>query len=410
MKGIEMVQPPRKYDYDVIVVGAGPAGAAAAYPLAQQGWRVALLERSSHPGHAAVCGGMITLSSVKRFNADSAIEKVMTQELHVLPWGVIENKTEQCTVRREVFDHLVARQAEEAGAELITHMPAVAIRRMPGGEMKVTVRPAQSTPHTLMARGVILADGPRTLARSLGLGFSVRGSTTAFGLAYEISWPGHAMDHYEIFFGQDIARWGYAWVFPYRDRLNIGLGCIQSELARRGNLKADLHHLIDQHPRMADLLRGRPIMRQRGGWIPLRPTRRMVGPSTLVAGDAAGLVHPLLAAGLDNALESGDLAGRVMAEALAANDLSARSLARYQNEWEATPAARFMRLESWIAAVGEPLSHLDGNMLAKAIQLALLGGKLTWAGKFQALGYPILGTPRTRAADPRSAGAHGRSA
>lgn len=382
----------RQYDYDVIVVGAGPAGAAAAYPLAREGWHVALLERSVRPGHAAVCGGMISRSSIERFDAHDAVEKAMSRELHLLPWGIIENETEQCTVRREVFDALLAGRAERAGAELLTRTPAVGVQHTPDGGVEVAVRGDNTAPRTLVARGLILADGPHTLARHLGLGYSLGGRVTAFGLTYEIAWPDHEMDHYEIFFGRDIARWGYAWIFPYRDRLNVGLGCIQTEMTRR-DLKADLLQLIRFHPRMADRLRHRPIMSRRGGWIPLDPTRRMVGPATLVAGDAAGLVHPLLAAGLDNALQSGDLAGRVMARALRANDLSGSFLTRYQNEWEATAASRLMRVESRLAAVAEHLSHLDGNMLAKVIQLALLGDKLTWKGKFQALAYPLLGTP-----------------
>jgi digeranylgeranylglycerophospholipid reductase len=382
--------------YDVIVVGAGPAGSVAARRLALRGWQVALLERSDYPGKDNVCGGMVSLPMVKEYGAfPDAVEKTMSSELHVLPWGVIENATEQCTVQRKVFDRLLAQRAIAAGAELMTGAQACAVQVDTGGQVEVQVLwRASGHSSVLHGRGLILADGPRTLAQSMGLGYRPSDGGSAFALAYELAWAGNEMDHYELYYGRDIARWGYAWVFPYRDVLNVGLGCILSEMKTRGSLKHDLLNFISHHPRASSALSDRPIVRKRGGWIPLRPARRTVGRSTLVVGDAAGLVHPLIAAGIDNALLSGDLAGRVMSEALAVGDLSAGFLARFWHEWQRTSTFRIMRVQDWIVRTGWILSHLDRNMMSKAIQLALLGGTLTWLGKFQALGYPWLGAPR----------------
>ena len=379
--------------YDAIIVGAGPAGSVAARRLASDGWQVALLEKSDYPGKNNVCGGMVSLPMVKRFGVfPDAVEKTMRSELHVLPWGVIENTTTQCTVQRRVFDRLLAERAVTAGARLMTRAQARAVQVDARGKVEVEVLWRASGQFTaLHGRGLILADGPRTLARSLGLGYRLSDGGTAFALAYELAWPGNGVDCYELYYGGDIARWGYAWVFPYRDVVNVGLGCTLSELKGRSSLKRDLLNFISRHPRASLVLSDKAVVRKRGGWVPLRPARRMVGHSTLVVGDAAGLVHPLIAAGIDNALESGDLAGRVMSEA---GDLSAGFLARYQREWQRTSASRFMRVQDWIVRTGQALSHLDRNVMAKSVQLALLGGTLTWLGKFQVLGYPWLGTPQ----------------
>lgn len=382
--------------FDIIIIGAGPAGSAAAQRLASDGWQVALVEKSDYPGKDNACGGMVSLPIVKKHQVfPDAVEKVMSSELHVLPWGVIENTTMQCTVQRKVFDRLLAQQAVAAGAELMSQTQADTLQVVAPGKVEVKVR-RRTSGHstTLRARGLILADGPRTLARSLGLGYRPSDSGTSFALAYELAWPENEMDHYELYYGEGIARWGYAWIFPYRDVLNVGLGCVLSEMKKRSNLRRDLVDFIHHHPRASLVLRDKEIVRKRGGWIPLRTARRMVGSSTLVVGDAAGLVHPLIAAGLDNALASGDLAGQVMSAALAAGDLSADFLIRFRREWQRTPAARFMRIQDWIARVGQPVSRLDRNTIAKVLQLALLGGTLTWPGKFQALGYPWLGTPQ----------------
>jgi digeranylgeranylglycerophospholipid reductase len=383
-------------NYDVIVVGAGPAGSAAARQVAGQGWSVALLERAAHPGEHAVCGGMLTLARVEEHGVLAAVEKVMQREDHVLPWGTIENTTTQCTVQRRVFDRMLAERATEAGAQLITHTAARAIRILSPGHVEVDTQcraPDGGHATTLSARALIVADGPQTLARSLGIGYRPSDRGTAFALTYEVAWPGNDMEHYEMYYGDCIPRWGYAWIFPYRETLNIGVGCIRSELRRR-DLKQDLSDFIHRHPHASKLLRDKPIVRRRGAWIPMRAARRIVAPSTLVVGDAAGLVHSFLGAGMDNALASGSLAGQVMSTGLATGDLSVGSLMDYAHRWRQTPAAHFMRIQDWIVRAGQMAMGIDRNVPAKIMQLALLGGSLTWPGKFQALGYPWLGTPQ----------------
>lgn len=383
-------------DYDVVVIGAGPAGSSAAREIARQGWRVALLERAAHPGQNAVCGGMLTLGMVEQHDVLPALEKVMSREVHVLPWGTFEKTTEQCTVQRRVFDRMLGERALNAGAELISHTRAQAIHMTDSGHVEIKTRchsPEPATQSTLRARGVILADGPHTLARSLGIGYTSSPLGTAFALTYELSWPNNEMDHYELHYGGQVPRWGYAWIFPYRHTLNIGLGCNLLELRKCGSLKRATMDFVQHHPHASALLKDKPILERRGGWIPLRTARRMVAPATLVVGDAAGLVHPLLGAGVDNALTSGSMAGKVFSAALAAGDLSVDFLARFERQWRQTPAARWMRIQDWVARIGHLFVGLDKNIVPKIVQFVLLGGTLTWPGRVQALGYPWLGRP-----------------
>ena len=163
---------------DVIIVGAGPAGSAAARRLAGSGRQVALVEKSDYPGKDNVCGGMVSLPMVKQFGVfPDAVEKIMQREHHVLPWGVVENGTEQCTVQRRIFDHLLAQRAVAAGAELMVRTKALAIRDISPGRVEVEVTHRQSKRSmVLSARGLILADGPRTLAQSIGLGHKISNS------------------------------------------------------------------------------------------------------------------------------------------------------------------------------------------------------------------------------------------
>ncbi|MDY7042168.1 MAG: NAD(P)/FAD-dependent oxidoreductase, partial [Chloroflexota bacterium] len=254
--------------------------------------------------------------------------------------------------------------------------------------------------HTFTSRGLVLADGPHTLARTLGLGFEPRPADTAFALAYELAWPGNPMQHYEIYYGPQIARWGFAWVFPKRDHLNVGMGCSVRELRRGRDLKRDLNTFIQAHPIAAEMLRDKAVVRRRGGFIPMLEARCMYGPGVLVAGDAAGVVNPLFGSGIDNALLSGELAGRVMSQALERGDLSAQFLARYQREWENGKAHSFIAFQNRLTRLCRPFSRLDGNLLGKLLQIGFLGRSLSWAQKLRVLPYPLLGKPRGLKANP----------
>jgi len=380
--------------FDAIVIGAGPAGSTAAHELALAGWKVALLEKSAFPGVSNVCGGMLSMESIRRYNVPPEIvEKTMTRELHVFPWGVAENSTAQVTVLRRNFDRFLAERAVSSGAMLLVRVRALRISRRADDCLAVEVR-SETNPadrYTFISRGLVLADGPYSLARTLGLGFEPYPTDTAFALAYELAWPDNPIQHYEIYYGPEIARWGFAWVFPKRDHLNVGMGCLVRELRNGRDLKRDLSAFIQTHPVAAKALKDKPIIRRRGGFIPMREARYKYGPGVLIAGDAAGVVNPLFGSGIDNALLTGELAGRVMSQALERNDLSAEFLARYQREWESGNQHRFITFQDRLTRLCRPFSRLDRNLLGKLLQVGFLGRSLGWGQKLRVLLYPLGG-------------------
>jgi len=384
-------------DFDVIVVGAGPAGSTAAERLAQDGWRVALLEKSPLPGTSTVCGGMLSQARITEFRVPADIvEKVMAKSHYVGPWGVVENPTTQVTVLRRRFDRYLAERAAGEGAELLVNTRASAVRPLAPGHVEVAVRlrgrqGGDGGERTLTARGLILADGVFTLARQMGIGFEVRPDRTAFALAYELAWPGNPRRHFEVYFDVGGA-WSFAWIFPKRDVLNVGAGCMVADLKDR-NLRKDLEYFINAHPGAAETLRDKEVVRRRGGFIPMHPAAHIYGPSTLVVGDAAGMVNALFGSGLDNALQSGALAGQVMSEALAQDDLSPQFLSRYQRLWEATINHRLIQTQALLSRWGHRLSRLDRHLLAKVIQGICFGGRLSRWQKLKVLAYPLLGNP-----------------
>lgn len=301
-----------------------------------------MLERGEDPGQRNVCGGGIEGADVEKIGLpDVLIDKRIVRREHHFPWDVTTVTTPHVTTLRRELDRWLAEQAVAAGAELLTRTQARAVIRETTGRVAVTATDL-ATQHEVMhrARLVVFADEPNTLAPRFGdLGFVRRPTTAAVGLIYELAWPDVPLDHYEVHFGTSYSPWGYVWLFPKRDLLNVGITVLPSHGASR-HLKKRLRAFIESRP---DLREWR-IVRRAGAYIPVVPATRIYDDSVLTVGDAAGMVDPLTGAGIANAVVGGRLAGQVACQALAAGDLSAAFLSRYQSRWQATSRYRMNSL------------------------------------------------------------------
>jgi len=380
--------------FDVVIIGAGPAGSSTAREIARSGWRVVLLERGAYPGQRNVCGGSIEGTDAEEMGlTDDLIHKRIVRREHYFPWGVTTVTSPHVTTLRRELDRWLAEQAVAAGAELFTRTQARAVIRETTGRVAVTVTDLAThreiTYHTHL---VVFADGPNTLApRSGNLGFVRAPTTTAVGLIYELDWSNTPLDHYEVHLGARFSPWGYIWVFPKRDLLNVGITILPSRGGSR-LIEARLQAFIESRPD----LRERPIVRRAGAHIPVVPAARIHDDSMLAVGDAAGMVEALTEAGIAKGVVGGRLAGQVACEALAAGDLSAAFLSRYQSRWQATSRYRMIRFQSRITRALLPFSRLDGNFYAKVMQVMFLGGQLSRWQKLRLLAYPILKLHTTR--------------
>lgn len=272
-------------------------------------------------------------------------------------------------------------------AELLSRTRARAIIREAAGQVAVTVTDlATHREITHRAHLVVFADGPNTLApRSGNLGFVYAPAAAAVGLIYELAWPNTPLDHYEVHFDARVSPWGYIWVFPKRDLLNVGITILPSRGGSR-HLEARLRAFIESRPD----LRERPVVRRAGAHIPVVPAARIYDDSMLVVGDAAGMVDALTEAGITNAVVGGRLTGQVACEALAASGLSAAFLSRYQSRWQDTSRYRMIRFQSSLTRALLPFSRLDGNFYARVMQVLFLGDQLSRLQKLCVLAYPVL--------------------
>jgi hypothetical protein len=290
---------------DAIVVGAGPAGAAAAFKIAAAGRRVILLEQQGQPGLANPCGGGMAASVQRWFPFDlaPAVDQVIRRVRFT--WALEDPVSAELPgdapfwiVRRRVLDAFLSRQAQEAGAELRCSSTAEAIGheaglwqvRLPGGE-------------TLCAPGLVLADGSGSRhAATLGLG--PQRPRFASTVSVEIDGPVGEPETARFDFG--LVHHGFCWAFPRQGGTSIGLGTFIGQ--QPADAETVLNALLPSLGLPADAgLRREGRLRVWDGHHPLHR------PGVVVAGDAASLCDPFLAEGLRPSLMSGTRAGEAMA-------------------------------------------------------------------------------------------------
>jgi geranylgeranyl reductase family protein len=337
---------------DVVVVGAGPAGSAAATFLAQAGRAVVLLEKSSFP-RDKVCGDALTPRAVKALQllglheeAEGRSRGWARQEglrmyggrvVLDLPWPRLKDfPSHSVTATRAVFDHTLARHAEINGAQLWEGTEAIepvwltkAHERIAG----VRYRRDDGRHGVVRAPVVIAADGNSSrIAVAAGLH---RDRKRPMGVAIRAYYrsPRASMDVMEGFLemrlkplavqspavGEGELLPGYGWIFPLDGGLvNVGWGLLDSS-AHFGstNYRDVLHRWVATLPAdwdlNADTLQDRP----RSAGLPMAHNRRpMVGRGLVLIGDSAGMVNPFNGEGISYAIEAAALAADAIDRAL----------------------------------------------------------------------------------------------
>ena len=297
--------------HDVIVVGAGAAGAASAYHLSARGHRVLLLEAQSLPRRKPCGGGMA--ASVQRwfpFDLTPAVDQVIEQVRFT--WclddpvtAVLPGDSPFWIVQRSRLDQFIAQQAVAAGAELMDAAVVESIER--DGDGWIVVAGGQR----YISRAVVVADGSNSrFASQLALGNPKPRFASAVAVEVEAAVSEPNIAHFE--FG--LVKHGFCWAFPRQGGYSIGVGSFIGNTA------------VDADAVLAQLLPSLGLATDAGERIqsPLRvwdghyPLHTAAG--ALAVGDAASLCDPFLAEGLRPALLSGVRSAEALDRFLTADD------------------------------------------------------------------------------------------
>jgi geranylgeranyl reductase family protein len=337
-------------DADVIVVGAGPAGSTTAYHLAQSGADVLVLEKASFP-REKVCGDGLTPRAVKAITSMGIDTSEKAGWLHnkglriigggmrlELPWPDLATFPDYGLVRpRSDFDDLLVRQAVKAGALLRenTNVQGPILDDRTGRITGVTARDEDGRDVTYRAPLVIAADG-NSSRLSLSMGIHKR-DDRPMGVAVRTYYksPRHDDDWLESWLelwdrgpdGRDRLLPGYGWIFGVGDGTsNVGLGILNTSTAwGKVDYKDLLKRWLDQTPEEWGFREENRTQPVRGAALPMGFNRQPhYTRGMLLVGDSGGMVNPFNGEGIAYAMESGELAAQVIAQALARPTAQAR--------------------------------------------------------------------------------------
>ncbi|RLG51173.1 MAG: NAD(P)/FAD-dependent oxidoreductase [Thermoproteota archaeon] len=352
-------------DYDVVVVGAGPAGSMAARYAAEAGLSVLLLDKSLEIGTPKRCGEGLGIRAFRELSIP-ADPRFINREIYGFavyapdgtPVKARFSEVMGYIIERKMFDKHLAAEAARAGA----HVEAGAYARLKlesGRPAGVKVRRHDGREAEVRCKVVVAADGVESqIARQAGLDTRLKPSDLDSCFEYEMAGISiEDPDLIHMYMGNKIAPRGYIWVFPKdEDRANVGIGI-------GGHLEEQAKLLLDKFIQSRPELRRGSILEVNVGCVPVGGfLKQLVKDNLLVVGDAARQVNPLHGGGVYEAMTAGKLAGQAIAKALHEGDL--RLLREYESMWWSTHGKRLERILK-VRRFAEKLSDDEMNYLAR---------------------------------------------
>ena len=385
--------------FDAVVVGAGPAGTAAAITMAKAGLQVALLERGVKPGSKNVMGGILYNYYLEKIVGDAwkqaplerpIIEErrwLMTPEAAIgLDYKNLRNRAHphSYSVLRARFDPWFADQAEKAGALVVPE--TVVDRLIVKNDRVVGVGTGRGddlyAEVTIVCEGIGLGTGllENTRIKGKPLRRKLRSDEVAMAVKEIMQLDRGLIEErfncesgegctVECFGDSTMGMSGFMFIYTNQDTLSVGGGALLSEFNQTLRTPNDLMEHFKNHPTIKPLLRGAETVEYLAHLIPeggYRGIPKVSGPGYLVCGDAAMLSNPVHREGSNLAMWSGKLAGDTVIHCKEIGDFSERRLAEYRGKLDASWVMADMK--KYDKAV--PLLEHNAQLLTRYPQVA----------------------------------------
>lgn len=291
-------------NYDMIIVGAGPAGSVTAMTVAQAGFRVLVLEKNA--SCRSPCAGYVSRTINFELPENCIIQsKITTMRTYFPDLSFHDFQLDGFVMDRPSFDTALAVKAIESGSELKWNSPLVNLipegAGFRGGE----------------ASGKIIVGADGVFSKTAQL-LGIEKQKVAVCAQYHLKGIKPLPQTSEFFFDANYAPGGYIWIYPTgKDSAKVGVGIT-------GDLKPPRQYLdaFIRESHAAECLKGK-IIEYVTGALPISGLReKLVFDNVLLVGDCAGMADPVTGAGINNAMLAGEMAGITIIEALENDDLA----------------------------------------------------------------------------------------
>ncbi|WP_440953468.1 NAD(P)/FAD-dependent oxidoreductase [Methanococcoides sp. FTZ1] len=360
-----------KNEYDVIVVGAGPAGSIAAKTAAKEGLDVLLIEKRQEIGDPIRCA-----EGVGKYNLKQHIEPDLrwicadVKGSRIFsPDGTMVEMAEEIAggevgyvLERKVFDRALANESAIAGAEVMVKTRATDLIIEKGNVCGIKLM-HMGEEHEIRSKIVIGADGMESkVGRWAGINTAVKPADMETCAQYLVANANIDQEFCYFYLGNEIAPAGYIWLFPKGgNKANLGIGILGSESGEQRAID-----LLDDF--MKKNMPEARIIEMVVGGVPVSGTiDRTIANGLMLVGDAARQSDPITGGGIINAMDAGKIAGEVAVKAVRKGDYSTATLQEYEDLWRST-IGKEINSSLIVKETFVKFTDDDLNSLAKSLQ------------------------------------------
>jgi len=323
-------------NFDVVVVGGGPAGSSAAHMAAKNGRTVALIEKEKEIAETVRTSGVTWISDIKKFGIPEECYNPIKKFSFCSPKNSVKISGE--IAKAAVLDvrktyRFLANRAKTSGSELFTSTNVTEVLKDTSGKCVGVIAKSDGKQIQFNSKVVIDASGfVSVIAKELG--YVTQWKKFGAGAEFEVKTEKLEHDNWWLMVGQEYSPAGYAWIFPTSKdtaRIGVGIGKPDSDVDPTVRLNELLEKKLGPIKDLGNIEK----IEFHYGLIPNDGvSRKTVYDNLILVGDSAGQANPLVLEGIRYAIRFGEVAGQVAADAIKNGDTTEMSLSPYEKEWK----------------------------------------------------------------------------